>query len=96
MCAVFYNSLDTPEGPVPQLFLAKVRVTPVNGTTVPRAQLQAMVMLTRILITAAKASAAKFSNVTLTTDSLSCQAALKLSCTELNPYFANRVAEIKT
>ena len=41
----------------PQLLLAKVRVTPVNGTTVPRAELQAMFMLTRILITAAKAKA---------------------------------------
>ena len=54
-----------------------------------------MVMLTRILITAAKALAAKFSNVTLTTDSLSYQAALKCSGAELNPYFANRVQQIK-
>ena len=95
MCAVAYNIWDTPEGPVPQLLLAKVRVTPVNGTTVPRAELQDMVMLTRILITAANASAAKLSKVTLTTDSFSCQAALKGLGTELNPYFANRVAEIK-
>ena len=56
----------------------------MNGTTVPRAELQAMVMLTRILITAAKALAAKFSNVTLTTDSLSYQAVLKCSGAELS------------
>ena len=45
MCAVVYNIWDTPEGPVPQLLLAKVRVTPVNGTTVPRAELQAKPLL---------------------------------------------------
>ena len=39
MGAVVYDIWDTPEGPVPQLLLAKVRVTPVNGTTVPRAEL---------------------------------------------------------
>ena len=60
---------------VQSLLLPKVRVTPVNGTTVPRAELHAMVMLTRILITVAKTLAAKFSHVTLTTDSLSFQAA---------------------
>ena len=70
MCAVVYNIWDTPEGPDPRLLLAKVRVTPVSGLSVPRAELQAMVMLTRIFITAAKASAAKISTVTLTTDTL--------------------------
>ena len=86
MGAVVYDIWDIPEGPVPQLLLAKVRVTPVNGTTVPRAE------LTRILITAAIASAVKFSHVTLTTDYLSCQAVLKRLGAELNPNFANRVA----
>ena len=78
MCAVVYNIWNTLEGPVPQLLPHPLRVTTVKGTTVPRAELQAMVMLTRILITAAKASAAKFSHITLTMDSLSCQATLKI------------------
>ena len=54
-----------------------------------------MVRLTRILIMARKASSEKFSPVTLTTESLRCQAVLKHSGAELDPYFSNRVAEIK-
>ena len=49
MCAVVYCVWDSTEGPKSNLLLSKVQVTAVNGKTVPRAELQAMVILTRIL-----------------------------------------------
>ena len=61
----------------------------------PRAELEAMMMLTRIMMMAVRAAAFKCSRFTVTTNSASCQAALQRSGAELNPYSANRVSEIK-
>ena len=94
MCAVLYVVWDTEERTESRLLLAKVRVTPLHGTSVPRSELQAMVMLVRILVVVVRAAAFTSRRMTLATDSACCVAALKRSGAALHPFFSNRVAEI--
>ena len=72
----------------------KVRVAPIHGTSVPRAELQAMVMIVRIITIVLRAAAFMCNRVSLATDSACCIAALNRPGATLHPYFANRVAEI--
>ena len=94
ICAVLYVVWPTREDVHTGILLSKVRVTPRQGGTVPRAELQGMVILSRLTSLAVRAVSFQCGRVTQSTDSASCVAALRRSGAELRPYFANRVAEI--
>ena len=97
-CALIYLTWETPGpgGTVARVLISKCRVTPIHGMTIPRAELQAMVILLRLTVTVLKATEEKFSRVTLATDSKCVLAALHKSAPTMKPYFANRVAEVWT
>ena len=95
-CAVIYvvwNQEGTSQKRA-QLLVAKSRVTPLHGMTIPRAELQALVILLRILVTVLKATEATFSQACVATDSQCVLAALQKPAQQMKPYFANRVAEV--
>ena len=94
MCAVVYVVWDATPHQEARLILGKVRVTPLHGSSVPRSELQAMVMLVRILATVLRAAAFSCTRVSLATDSACCIATLSRPGAALHPYFSNRVAEI--
>ena len=96
MCATIYvvwQMRETP--PVSRLLLAKVRVTPVSSFSVPRAELQAVVIMMRLLMVTLQAAAFKASRVVLATDSACCVAALKKAGVSMNAFFANQVSEVR-
>ena len=51
-----------------RLILGKVRVAPQHGSSVPRSELQAMVMLVKIVTTVLRAATFACSKVSLATD----------------------------
>ena len=69
-------------------------MAPIHGASVPRAELQAMVMLVRTITTVLRAAAFSCNRVSLVTDSACFIAAINRSGATLHPYLANRVAEI--
>ena len=77
------------------LMMAKSRVTPINGTTVPQAEMQSLAMLTRGLLMIAKTMPDKPERAIICGDSECSIAALKKTGGVLGPYFANRVSEIQ-
>ena len=78
---------------VVRLLIGKTRVSPIHGTTVPRAELQSLVVTSRILTTVVKAVEHKVSRVVHASDSECCLAALQKSGGVLKPFFQNRVSE---
>ena len=64
MCAIIYTETGVETG----ILLSKVRVTPLHGGSVPRHKLQAMVILLRIAILAARAVSFKAKRITLSTN----------------------------
>ena len=76
MCAVVYVVWDAAPQQEARLIPGKVRVVPIHGTSVPRAELQAMVMLVRIITIVLRAAAFMCNRVSLATDSACCIAAL--------------------
>ena len=96
MCAVLYV-LWVPKGsstPLQSsLLVAKCRVTPVHGTSVPRAELQALVICLRLLSSTLQATEAKVRRVVVSVDSQCTLAALQKPGAQMKPYFSNRVAE---
>ena len=78
---------------VVRLLLGKTRVAPIHGISVPRAELQSLVVTSRILLTVARAVDHKVSKVIHASDSECCLAALQKSGGLLRPYFQNRVSE---
>ena len=97
-CALIYIlwKVEGREEVSARLLVAKSRVTPIHGMTIPRAELQAMVILLRLTATVLKASEEKFERVTVATDSKCVLAALSKPAPSMKPYFANRVAEVWT
>ena len=77
------------------LMMAKSRVTPINGTTVSRAEMQSLTMLTRGLLMIAKTMPDKPEQAIICGDSECSIAALEKTGGVLGPYFANRVSEIQ-
>ena len=77
------------------ILLSKVRVTPLNGGSVPLHELKSMVMPLRIAILATRAAPFKTERITPSTDSTSCGAALQRTGDLPSPLVANRAAEIQ-
>ena len=100
MCAVVYVVWDAAPKQEARLIMGKVIVAPLHETSVPKAELQAMVMLVRIITMVLRAAAFKCNRVSLATESACCLAALNWPAAlnrpgaTLHHYFANRVAEI--
>ena len=95
-CAVIYMVWEVEGNQVgtARILIAKGRVTPVHGMTIPRAELQALVILLRLASTVLKATEEKIARVTFATDSRCVLAALHKPAPAMKPYFANRVAEV--
>lgn len=75
-CDNIYVAYKTLEGQVSNLLIAKSRVSPLAGPTVPRSELQGMVILVRILLIVLKVAAFSPAWITLSSDSECCNAAL--------------------
>ena len=96
MCGMIFVVWPMSSGPaVARLLLAKVRVTPVSGYSVPRAELQAVVIMARLLLIVLSAAAFTASRVVLCTDSACCVSALRKVGISMNAFFANRVSEVR-
>ena len=76
------------------LLIAKSRVAPVHGTTVPRMELQALTVLSRMMNTVARALPCKAERALFIGDSECVIASLSKTSGSLGPYFTNRIAEI--
>ena len=84
---------------VSSLLTAKARVTPLSGLSIPRTEMNSMVLSTRLTLTSAKAlskeeSLHPVSAITLSDSECSISAVDK-STSSLKPYFHNRVSEVK-
>ena len=75
------------------LLLAKARVSTIHGTSTPRAEMQSLVMMMRLILTAVKSLPFKIEGVVAALDSQYSIAATEKSGGLLGPYFANRVNE---
>ena len=96
MCAVLYVVWSRLGGsPVSNLLIGKCRVTPLLGSTIPRSELQSLVILHRLALTVMEAFPARFCSFTAYTDSMASIGALAKASAVLKPYFANRVSEVK-
>ena len=78
-----------------RLLLAKCRVTPLLGATIPRGEHQSLVILHRLALVIAESFPASFASMSLYTDSLCSIGALQKDGGILCPFFANRVSEVK-
>ena len=78
---------------VVNLLMAKARVSPVHGTSTPRSEMQSLVMMMRLILTAVRALPFKIGRVVMALDSQCSIAATEKSGGILGPYFANRVSE---
>ena len=67
---------------------------PFTGRLFPRGELQALVVLHRLLLTVIQAFPFKFQTVTAYTDSMCSLGALQKSTAALRPFFGNRIMEI--
>ena len=96
VCAAIYVTWETRRGRMEsQLLLGKCRVAPLLGMTVPRGEMQSLVILTRLLLVAAEAFPERFQSISSFTDSMCSIGALAKMSTSLKPYFGNRVSEIQ-
>ena len=77
-----------------RLLLGKCRVAPLLGMTIPRGELQSLVILNRLLLVVMEALSYRVQSISTFTDSLCSMGALEKSGGTLRPYFANRVSEI--
>ena len=76
-----------------RLVLGKSRVTPQAGTTPPRAEAQAAVVLSRLMLTVVKAVRFPVERIILASDSEAFIAATEKSTGTLGPYLTSRVSE---
>jgi hypothetical protein len=76
-----------------RILTAKCWVTPLQGTSILRGELQALVVLLRLLVSTVTAIRNKVTRVIVFSDSECTLAALKKSGALMRPYFANRVSE---
>ena len=95
LCAVLYVIWTDDKGiNHPRILTGKCRVSPLHGTTVPRGELQALLVLHRLAVTVCEAFPYKFASVTMFTDSLCSVGAMSRPPSALRPYFGNRVMEV--
>ena len=78
------------------LVTSKARVTPGQGTTTPRSELSALVLLVRLIDTVIMSIELPPIRVTIMGDSTCVVAACDLNANALQPYFSNRVVEVIT
>ena len=76
-----------------RLVLGKSRVTPLTGTTAPRSEAQAGVILSRLMLLVSKSVKFKVERIILASDSEAFIAATEKSGGVLGPYLASRVSE---
>ena len=96
VCASLYVVWTTEDGGATvRILMAKCRVAPLLGMTVPRGEMQSLTILTRLMVVAAEAFPARFASVSAYTDSMCSIGALSKTSTALKPYFGNRVSEIQ-
>ena len=77
-----------------QLLISKARVTPVNGCTAPRSELNGLLVLTRVLKVVVPVLWESPLSVTIVGDSQCTIAALEKPGSFMAPYFANRISEV--
>ena len=95
MCAAIYVVWPvSAERNEARLMLAKCRVAPLLGMTIPRGELQSLTILTRMLLVVAEAYPARFQSISTYTDSMCSLGALCKTMSALRPYFSHRVSEI--
>merc|ERR1712163_105962 len=79
---------------VSYLLTAKAKVTPLDGLTIPRSELTALQILTRLLVKAAKALPDTPSGVHILGDSTCVISALDKVATCFNPFMHSRISDI--
>ena len=95
LCAVVYIIWTDCDGNhFPRVLTGKCRVAPLLGTTIPRGELQALLVLHRLIATVTEAYPFRPKSISVYTDSLCSIGALQKLTASLKPYFANRVMEI--
>ena len=95
ICAVVYVIWTDVHGAHhPRVLTGKCRVAPLVGTTIPRGELQALVIVHRLLRTVVEAFPFRPQSVSAYTDSLCSMGAVYKSSPSMRPFFGNRVAEI--
>jgi hypothetical protein len=93
-CATVYMVWTDQQGVIQsRLIMGKCRVTPLHGTTIPQAELQALVILLQLMRIVIQGLGFRPLWVQAFSDSTCTIAALKKSGAQLKPFFANRVAE---
>nr|XP_012153583.1 PREDICTED: uncharacterized protein LOC105664297 [Megachile rotundata] len=93
---IYLRSTDTHGHIETSLLVAKSKVAPLKSQTIPRLELCAAVLLTRLLSTVQKALRVKIQHTILWTDSMIVLHWLRTSPHLLKTFVANRVAEIQT
>jgi hypothetical protein len=78
-----------------RLVIAKSRVAPLSGTTVPRMEMCSAGLVARLALLVARSAAFKPAEVVLALDSECSVAALQKRVGVLRPFFANRAAEVE-
>ena len=76
-----------------QILVARARVAPLAGTTIPKAELQALLILLRLQVEILHSTSLKPERVVSTSDSKCFLAALNKQGAQLKAFFSNRVAE---
>ena len=95
LCAVVYVIWSDDQGVHhPRVMSGKCRVAPLVGTTIPRGELQGLVVLHRLVLTVVEAYPYQFRSIDVFTDSMCSMGALQKSSAALRPFFGNRAAEI--
>lgn len=77
-----------------RLLIAKSRVTPLRGTSTPRAELQALVIMMRLLEEVTSAASFKIQRIITLADSEIVPASVGKSGSQMGPSFTNRISEI--
>ena len=96
ICAVLYVMWGISSGlPYSRILMAKCRVLPLLGSTIPCSELQSLVILHHLAVVVLETYPARFCSFSAYTDSMSSIGALAKSTSVLKPYFANRISEIK-
>ena len=95
MCVCIYVVWTLASGEsTSRILIGKCRVAPLVGMTIPRGELQALVILHRLLLVVVEAFPSRVASISAYTDSLCSLGALGKPGSHMRPYFANRVSEV--
>ena len=96
VCALLYVVWPVKNGqPTSHLLLAKCRISPLLGATIPRGELQSLVIIHRLALVVVESFPSKFASVSMFTDSMCSLGSLSKTGGLLRPFFSNRVSKIK-